>query len=457
MDSRVPDSRGVRWLLNKLLPSDADLRAFVLDTFGAAEYQQLEGIQQRTQLLNELLLRQSDDLRRIVEALQAAYPGEFARSRSVVALDGSATVIENSAEAKTVQLAESPLKEKKTVLLAESPFKKDGIPRSEAKMPSRGAPAQVRAAGAVGPSTGAHSLREMRWFVIFSTVFLLGTGLVALTARSTKIELPAPQIVVVQSPVAERGREADRKPPLPLDTPEEFTRKVQQAGLDQVRYQVTPEWDSETRVLLRLVLALLRKSNQQIAAMKYRPHQLKEWRQDTHARTQLLAQLVERIEATIEHDPIVPPDDRVTPRDLGVPGPDLLGAVAAPEQSTPAPPSDGTLKNPFERPPLAPPLRASKSWNTKSVDKTEQLIEKLRTDYDKGDYANVVSSVGLVQSNNLRAWRLIGAAACHTKDTAVINNAYRRLDPAGRHYLILICWENGIINTGNQFHLRAAR
>lgn len=42
------------------------------------------------------------------------------------------------------------------------------------------------------------------------------------------------------------------------------------------------------------------------------------------------------------------------------------------------------------------------------------------------------------------AWRLIGVAACENGDTKLADDAYRRLNPQNRDYLVYVCGREGI-------------
>ena len=42
------------------------------------------------------------------------------------------------------------------------------------------------------------------------------------------------------------------------------------------------------------------------------------------------------------------------------------------------------------------------------------------------------------------AWRIVGATACHLNDLKLANDAYRRLNPQHRDYLVHVCEQYGI-------------
>lgn len=71
MEERASVStKEVRRLLDEVLPTLNDLRAFVMDELGKQEYQRIEGIQNRVQFVNELLACHADALNEIVTALE---------------------------------------------------------------------------------------------------------------------------------------------------------------------------------------------------------------------------------------------------------------------------------------------------------------------------------------------------------------------------------------------------
>lgn len=59
----------------------------------------------------------------------------------------------------------------------------------------------------------------------------------------------------------------------------------------------------------------------------------------------------------------------------------------------------------------------------------------------------------VARASPVRAWRIIGGAACHLKDLTLANDAYRHLDAAGRQYMVYVCQREGISTSGNQFRL----
>ena len=114
-------------------------------------------------------------------------------------------------------------------------------------------------------------------------------------------------------------------------------------------------------------------------------------------------------------------------------------------------------RTPKERPPKeprtpeAPPEKPAAAENSADVD---SKLSEAQTEYVNGNYQKAIEMAKSVQKGSpVRAWRIIGSAACNIKDLKLVNDAYRRLDAPGRQYLVYVCQRNGIQNTGNQFKL----
>jgi hypothetical protein len=57
-----------------------------------------------------------------------------------------------------------------------------------------------------------------------------------------------------------------------------------------------------------------------------------------------------------------------------------------------------------------------------------------------GEYAQaLVKARSATKSSPVRAWRIIGGTACHTRDSKLAGEAYRYLDEPGRQYLLYVC------------------
>jgi pSer/pThr/pTyr-binding forkhead associated (FHA) protein len=100
----------------------------------------------------------------------------------------------------------------------------------------------------------------------------------------------------------------------------------------------------------------------------------------------------------------------------------------------------------------APP--AEKPAAAESGADVDTKLSEAQTEYVNGNYTKAIEMAKSVQKGSpIRAWRIIGSAACNVKDLKLVNDAYRRLDAPGRQYLVYVCQRNGIQNTGNQFKL----
>lgn len=88
------------------------------------------------------------------------------------------------------------------------------------------------------------------------------------------------------------------------------------------------------------------------------------------------------------------------------------------------------------------------------IDDVDTRLSEAQTEYVNGNYAKAIGLAKSVQKGSpVRAWRIIGSAACNVKDLKLVNDAYRRLDAGGRQYLVYVCQRNGIQNSGSQFKL----
>lgn len=82
----------------------------------------------------------------------------------------------------------------------------------------------------------------------------------------------------------------------------------------------------------------------------------------------------------------------------------------------------------------------------------DQVLTEAQTEYVNGDYQRAIDQArrGL-KGAPIRAWRIIGGAACHLRDARLATDAYRRLDPPGRQYLVYVCRREGLGATGGRF------
>lgn len=91
MDPAQLTLAGVRRLLNKVLPTDSDLHAFLLDAFADSSpelYQRVSGLHDRKDKVTLLLTLKSDELDELLGALERHYPVATQRYRYL--LDGAA-------------------------------------------------------------------------------------------------------------------------------------------------------------------------------------------------------------------------------------------------------------------------------------------------------------------------------------------------------------------------------
>lgn len=126
-------------------------------------------------------------------------------------------------------------------------------------------------------------------------------------------------------------------------------------------------------------------------------------------------------------------------------------AAPKPEKGTPAPrgqkrPLAGTYGSGGYRPGTSNAGRANLT-----AAQVERKLEAAQAEYVKGNYSKTIEIARSVAGGNpLRAWRIIGSAACNIKDLRLASDAYRRLDVSGRKYLSSVCSRNGIASLGTQ-------
>jgi serine/threonine protein kinase len=117
-------------------------------------------------------------------------------------------------------------------------------------------------------------------------------------------------------------------------------------------------------------------------------------------------------------------------------------------KSSPAPSRDSKREAPE-----AAPERATGELSPEEVD---AKLTEAQAEFISGNYAKVISMtrpLTRLKEGSSRAWRIIGAAACHLKDVKLSNEAYRHLDAPGRQYQVYVCQRDGLISSGNQFKL----
>jgi pSer/pThr/pTyr-binding forkhead associated (FHA) protein len=84
----------------------------------------------------------------------------------------------------------------------------------------------------------------------------------------------------------------------------------------------------------------------------------------------------------------------------------------------------------------------------------DAALTEAQTNFVNGNYAQAISQARqMTKASPVRAWRIIGGAACHLRDVRLANEAYRHLDAPGRQYMVYVCQREGMTNQGNQFKL----
>jgi hypothetical protein len=70
----------------------------------------------------------------------------------------------------------------------------------------------------------------------------------------------------------------------------------------------------------------------------------------------------------------------------------------------------------------------------------DRALSIAQTSFVNGDFAESIRIANLCMPRSpVRAWRIIGAAACHLHDRDNVQQAYRHLDASGRQYLAYAC------------------
>lgn len=76
---------------------------------------------------------------------------------------------------------------------------------------------------------------------------------------------------------------------------------------------------------------------------------------------------------------------------------------------------------------------------------TDDILSSAQTAYVNGDYSESIRlSMQVKDASPVRAWRIIGSAACQTGDQMLVDRSFRRLDAPGRQYLVYVCQRNGM-------------
>lgn len=373
----------IRGLIDEQFRTDADLRAFLLDVLGLDAYRRFDGIHDRVTLLNQVLICHG-------ELIAQSLHGQ-----------------------RKAQLSPHPT-------IQTSIF----LPRANfSQVSDHAGPSTVGPPGA-----NRHDIRLVA--LISGAALLIVAWLI--THQTTSIS-SAPQIIIIDSTQIDQARISGLVPNK-LDSPEQFARKIQKVGTENVHYKVAPTIDQETKELLRLVVALLRINNKEIARMKYRRPQIQDWNRDSQPHAQFLAQLCNRIESAIE-------EMNQGACDLGTEARRPMDLGFVDEFSNQA------------QIQMLPGTGIKKDKSSPEVISTRLL--HARTEYEKGNYHKTIEMASSVQKiSPQRAWRLIGAAACGVKRISLANTAYRRLDASGKQYLIHMCRSRGIRYFGSQFKIK---
>ena len=90
----------------------------------------------------------------------------------------------------------------------------------------------------------------------------------------------------------------------------------------------------------------------------------------------------------------------------------------------------------------------------------EEVLTNAQSEFINGNNDKAIKlalSVANVSTLANRAWRIIGAAACRNKDLKLAGDAYRRLDPAARQYLIYTCQREAVSYTHLDVYKRQVR
>ena len=91
-----------------------------------------------------------------------------------------------------------------------------------------------------------------------------------------------------------------------------------------------------------------------------------------------------------------------------------------------------------------PPVVIEVATSTEDMT-TDDILSAAQTAYVNGDYKESIRIAMDVQASSpVRAWRIMGSAACHTGDQMLVDRAYRRLDAPGRQYLVYVCQRSGM-------------
>jgi serine/threonine protein kinase len=84
----------------------------------------------------------------------------------------------------------------------------------------------------------------------------------------------------------------------------------------------------------------------------------------------------------------------------------------------------------------------------------DEKLAKAQSDFVDGHYRRAIALAMSVQTGNpVRAWRIIGSAACNLRDAQLASDAYKHTKAAERPALVVTCRRNGLALQGNMFKL----
>lgn len=154
----------------------------------------------------------------------------------------------------------------------------------------------------------------------------------------------------------------------------------------------------------------------------------------------------------ISKRPVHSSKDSVQPLHDSYPRFDDMGSSGALSEREDLAPADGGLR------PLDGSVRAAErpqksfSYNPNDVAGTLILAQDL---LEKGKYNRAVELAKSIQKKSpFQAWRLIGIAACRSKNIELVNESYAKLDVSSRQHFLYSCQLNGIEKIGDGFRFK---
>lgn len=86
----------------------------------------------------------------------------------------------------------------------------------------------------------------------------------------------------------------------------------------------------------------------------------------------------------------------------------------------------------------------------------DSILSYAQTLYVNGEYEKAITVAKRVDGKgqpSVRSARIQGAAACSLRNPQLADQAFRRLDAAGRQYLVYVCQRNGLSVHGRHFRI----